>query len=217
MLSNMRIGPRLISAFMLLVVISAIIGVLGLFSAGRIDDKANDMYEKELLGLSYIKEANIQLISIGRARSNFLLATSQAERDQHLQSIKDEAANALANVEKAKPLFMTDRARELFGQIDKTWAAYDAEMQRALTLAAKEALQTRNQELVRSLDQVNQHAASIDAMMSELTQQKEDRAKLVAQETTEVYLSSRNWIIVALLSGVAIGIALALIISRGVT
>jgi methyl-accepting chemotaxis protein len=217
MLSNMKIGPRLISAFMLLVLISAIVGGVGLFGAGRIDTKAEQMYNLELLGLSYIKEANINLIAIGRARSNFLLATSLEERERHRQSMKDNTARVLEYVEKAEPLFMSERAKEIFGQFEKTWAQYDGEMQRALSLAEKEDLQTRSEALVRSLDVVRDRADALDAMMSELTEQKETRAKAALEETRGVYLVSRNWIIVTVLVGVAIGILLALVISRGVT
>ena len=217
MLSNLKIGPRLIAAFMVLVLISIVIGAVGLYSAGRIDAKANDMYHKELMGLSHIKEANIKLIAIGRARSNFLLATSEAEREKHLQSIKKNSSGALDSVEKAQPLFVSDRAKEIFSQVGKTWAEYDAEMQHALALAAKEPLQTRSEVLSRSLDTVRQHADSLDAMLGELTEQKEARAKEALAETASVYHGSRNWIIATLVAGVIIGIALALVISRGVT
>ncbi|MDY6946723.1 MAG: MCP four helix bundle domain-containing protein, partial [Pseudomonadota bacterium] len=217
MLENLRIGPRLIAAFMVLVLISIVIGAVGLYGAGKIDDKSVELYNKELMGLSHIKEANIKLIAIGRARSNFLLATSEAERDQHLQSIKKNAAAALESVEKAQPLFVSERAKILFSQVEKTWADYDAEMHRALALAAKQPLQSRSEELVRSLDLVRQHADSLDGMMSELTDQKVSRAAEALQETASVYQFSRNSIIVTLAIGVVIGLMLALIISRGVT
>jgi methyl-accepting chemotaxis protein len=217
MLENLRIGPRLIAAFMVLVTISIVIGAVGLYGAGKIDGKAEDIYHKELMGLSHIKEANIKLIAIGRARSNFLLATSEAERDKHLQSIKNNSSAALESIEKAQPLFVSERAHALFGQIEKSWSEYDAEMQRALTLAAKQPLQTRSEELVRSLDLVRQHADSLDEMMSELTDQKEARAKQALEETGAVYKVSRNWIIATLAIGVIIGVLLALAISRGVT
>ncbi|WP_198683740.1 methyl-accepting chemotaxis protein [Peristeroidobacter agariperforans] len=217
MLENLRIGPRLIAAFMVLVTISIVIGVMGLYGAGKIDGKAEDIYNKELMGLSHIKEANIKLIAIGRARSNFLLATSEAERDKHLQSIKNNSTGALESIEKAVPLFMSERAQVLFAQIEKSWAEYDAEMQRALTLAAKQPLQTRTEELVRSLELVRQHADSLDVMMGELTDQKEARAKQALEETGAVYRVSRNWIIATLVVGVIIGMLLAVAISRGVT
>ena len=50
MLTNMKIGPRLIAAFMLLVFISTVVGVVGLFGAKRIDAMAAKMYTHELLG-----------------------------------------------------------------------------------------------------------------------------------------------------------------------
>lgn len=217
MLQNLKIGPRLIAAFMVLVLISIVIGAVGLYGAGKIDSKAEDLYTQELMGLSHIKEANIQLVAIGRARSNFLLATSEEERDKHLQSIKNNSAGALEAVQSAQPLFVSERAKTIFSQVDKTWSAYDSEMQRALTLAAKQPLQARSEDLMRSLDLVRTHADALDQMMGELTEQKESRAKEALQETGAVYTTSRNWIIVTLAIGVAIGIALALLISRGVT
>jgi predicted PurR-regulated permease PerM len=42
MLENMRIGPRLIAAFMVLVLISIAIGAVGLYGAGKIDQKAEE-------------------------------------------------------------------------------------------------------------------------------------------------------------------------------
>ncbi len=217
MLENLRIGPRLIAAFMVLVLISIVIGAVGLYGARKIDGKAEDLYNLELMGLSHIKEANIKLIAIGRARSNFLLATSEAERDKHLQSIKRSSTEALESMEKAEPLFETERARTIFSQVEKTWAEYDAEMQRALEMAAKQPLQSRNEDLIRSLDLVRQHADSLDTLMGELTDQKESRALQALEETDSVYDFSRNSIILTLLVGVIIGIVLALTISRGVT
>ncbi len=123
MLENMRIGPRLIAAFMVLVLISVVIGVVGLYGAGKIDDKADEMYSKELMGLSHIKEANIKLISIGRARST---SCSQPAKP---------SARSICNPSRATPptrwnrwrrpsrCSSPDRAKELFSQIDETWAA----------------------------------------------------------------------------------------------
>lgn len=217
MLTNMKIGPRLIAAFMLLVLISTAVGVVGLFGAKRIDDMAAEMYTNELMGLSHIMEANISLVAVGRARSNFLLANSHGERETHLASIKSNSQRAQESVEKAKPLFETDRARELFASYTRVWGEYQAEMERALTLAAKEGLAKHDDALIQSLNTVREKADAMDVMMDELTKQKEDRAKQAADHTTVVYEQSRNWIIATLLGGALIGIAMGLIISRGVT
>ena len=62
MFKNMKIGARLIGGFVLVAAISAVVGAIGISNASRINDMADRMYEQELQGLSYIKEANIDLV-----------------------------------------------------------------------------------------------------------------------------------------------------------
>lgn len=217
MLSNLKIGPRLICAFVVLIVISAVIGTVGLLSASRIDDEANAMYDRQLLGLSYIKEANIDLMSIERSQANFLLAANEEERDREHEQIRTESARLLEYVNKARPLFSTERAQEIFAQFEKGWTEYDSAMQRNLALAVKEGIVSRSDSLNASIEQVHQRAAALDQMMGELTGQKEQLAKEALVETASVYANSRNMIIGTLLAGAILGMVLAIIISRGVT
>ena len=217
MLTNMRIGPRLITAFALMVVVIVAVGIAGLWGARKIDGEANNMYAEDLLGLSYIKEANIALIDVGRARANFLLAGTEAEREKHRVAMKSNSDLAQQHVEKAKPLFASERAQQLFASYEKVWVEYQDEMKRAVELAAKQPLRSLDPELTASLDTVRAHADTLDELMSELTREKEANAKAKLEETTAVYEASRNWIIVALLIGVALGGTMAILISRGVT
>jgi methyl-accepting chemotaxis protein len=217
MLSNMKIGPRLMLAFLALVVIGAVVGAVGLLGASKINDKADSMYNLELMGLSHIKEANISLVSVGRARANYLLATTEAERDKQAAAIRKDMAETQEYVDKARPLFVSDRAKEIFASYARTWTEYETEMERVLALASKQQLQTRDEALTQSLTIVREKADTLDAMMDELTKQKETRASAALEETTDVFKSSRNWIVVTLLIGAAVGIVLGMVISRGVT
>src|SRR2546427_596554 len=45
------------------------------------------MYEKELLGLSQISEANVQLIAAGRAIRNAVLANDDESRNRHTDAV----------------------------------------------------------------------------------------------------------------------------------
>jgi Methyl-accepting chemotaxis protein len=216
MLSNLKIGPRLMLAFMVLVAIGGVIGLVGLVGASKIDARAEEMYSGELLGLSYIKEANVNLVSVGRARSNLLLATSQEERKKHMETIETETKLLKEYVEKARPLFVSDRAKQIFSEFDRLMTKYESEMEKVLQLAAAESLQKRDEQLVQSLDTVRAHGEQMDSMMDELVKQKEDRAKLAADETTEVYENSRFWIVLTLVGGALIGIVMGTLISRSV-
>ena len=81
-------------------------------------------------------ESTAELVEIGRARSNYAQAGSQAEREKFLASVQKYSAAAKEEVSKARPLFVSDRAKELFTSFDRQWEDYQHDMQKALALAA---------------------------------------------------------------------------------
>ncbi|MBO9721433.1 hypothetical protein J7390_15155 [Xanthomonas phaseoli pv. manihotis] len=54
-------------AFLIVSAIGACIGWVGYSNSGRISALSSALYERELLGMSNVKEANINLIYAGRA------------------------------------------------------------------------------------------------------------------------------------------------------
>ena len=217
MFSNIKIGVRLIVGFVLVAAISIVVGAIGISSANKINDMADKMYQEDLLGISYVKEANINLVYIGRARANFMIATTQEERQQHLAMITKSSALAKDYMARAKPLFHAPRAKEIYATFDKVWEDYQRELQKSLTLAALEKLDERDAAFNKALADTRIKADIIDDWITELSVIKETRAKEAATETTAMYENSRNLMIGAIALSLILGIALGFIISRSVT
>ena len=217
MFSNFKIGVRLIAGFLLVASISLVVGLIGISNASKINTMADNMYARELMGLSYIKEANINLIYIGRARGNFLLAHSQDEREKHQAAIAKYSAATKDYVEKARPLFFTEKGKSIMASFDGVWTDYQRDMQKALTLASAKKLQEQDEELQAALNAARLQADKLDNMLTELTALKEGNAKDASDETTRLYESSRSLMIGIIAGGVLIGIALGFLISRSVT
>ncbi|MFN9584776.1 MAG: MCP four helix bundle domain-containing protein, partial [Pseudomonadaceae bacterium] len=189
MLSKFKIGTRLIIAFILVASISAIVGLVGLSNSSTMNDLADALYDRELMGLSYIKEANINLIYIGRARSNFLLATNQSERDRIRAEIDRYSESARENVDAARALFATERSLELFREVDATWADYQSTMAQALQTASQQDFYLENPELQRQLGQVRERGDKLDQIMTELSRGKESNAKQANADANALYQS----------------------------
>ena len=217
MIKDMKTGTKLIAAFLLIAILGAIVGAIGIINMGKINDMADRMYANELLGLSYIKEANGDLIAAGRARSNVILATSEDERKTHTASARKYIDKAREDIDKAKPLFLSQRAKELFAHFDKTFQMYDKEVSSVLSLAAAEQLAQRSPDLTRALEEARKHADELDGVMAELAAQKETRAKEAADETTVLYESSRLYMIILVVGSLAAGIAIGVLITRNLT
>ncbi|SDM94848.1 methyl-accepting chemotaxis protein [Janthinobacterium sp. OK676] len=217
MLNQMKVGTRLLAAFFCVALLGAIVAGIGIFNMGKIDTMAGQMYNHELLGLSYIKEANIALIKVGRARSNFLLATTSEERAGRQADIGKYLEENKSNLDKARPLFVTPAAKELFARFAAVEAEYVATMQQALILAAAEPLAQRTVQLVELLNKTRLHADELDGVLDKLSLQKEARAKAAAEQASGVYQASRSFMIALVLGSMAAGLALGALITRGLT
>ena len=119
---------------------------------------------------TYIKEANINLIYIGRARGNFLLSTTDAQRQANLANIKKYSDALNGYLEKARPLFVTAEAKALFVRYENDAMAYEKTMSRVLALGAKAPFLERSAELSAATQQnaaLVEEAAAAAASLNE--------------------------------------------------
>jgi len=217
MFANTKVGTKLIAGFLSLALLGAIVAMIGIFNMGRVNDLADHMYERELVGLSHIKQANIYLIYVGRARGNYLLATTQQERDTNLANVRKYTAAVKEHLEAAKPLFVTEEAKRIFAEVATVSADYERDMERVFTLGAAEAFPQRGEALSAALVDTRKHANALDDMLAKLSEQKEVRAKAAAVETTDLFNSSRTLMIALTLGGALVGAALGMLITRNLT
>ena len=217
MFANMKVGTKLIAGFLALALIGAVVAVIGIVNMGRINDLADAMYERELLGLSHIKEANINLIYAGRARGNFLLSTTEQERSTNRSNIHKYTTAIKQHLDIAKPLFVSDEAKRIFAEFETVSALYQQDLDRTLLLAGTEPLAQRSEELNAALVAARKHANTLDDLLTELTKQKEARAKAASVETTQLFESSQSLMIMLTIGSALAGLGLGVLITRNLT
>ncbi|MBD7921482.1 methyl-accepting chemotaxis protein [Xanthomonas bonasiae] len=217
MLGNMKIGVRLTCAFLIVAAIGACIGAIGIRNSGRINDYATVLYERELLGLSNIKEANVNLIYAGRARSNLQLATTQEERAKHLASIDKYTANVIDYVAKARTSFESPESKAKLARFDEVWKQYLTHRAQFIEKAAQQPLQQPNPELIALSATVRSASDELDTLMSELAAIKETRAAEASAATNAIHVSGARTLTAIIAGGVLLGIGLGFFISRSVT
>jgi methyl-accepting chemotaxis protein len=217
MFKKMKVGTRLFSAFSAIAVLGAIVAGVGVYNMGRLSAMTAQMYGTELMGLSYIKEANVALVEIGRARGNLLLAESAEERTRQKSSMEESLAASKDNLDKARPLFVTARATELFGAYAALSTRYETGLKQVVQLVGTEPLQQRSPELKAVLAETLQLARDMDKLLDELSAQKEGRAKSAADNAESIYQSSRGFMLLLVAGSVSAGLALGALITRGLT
>ncbi|UKE49550.1 MCP four helix bundle domain-containing protein [Xanthomonas translucens] len=217
MLGNMKIGIRLTCAFLIVAAIGACIGAIGIRNSGRINDYATQLYERELLGLSNIKEANINLINAGRARANLQLSSTQEERAKHLASLDKYTANVVDYVAKARGSFSAPESKAKLARFDSVWKDYLLHRGRFVEKVAREPLQHTSPELIDLSGKVRGASDELDLLMSELAAIKETRAAEASAETHAIHVSSARMLTAIIVGGVLLGVGMGFFISRSVT
>lgn len=212
--SNLRIGTKLIVSFLVLSAITAIVGCLGINNMGRINQMLDLLYQDETLGIVYIKQANVELLAFGRAEKNVLLSSNAEERQTFVKRLSEYEKLLKENMDKAKPLLHTDKAKELFGKYEKTWEEFREIDKKVIELAGKEGLSSEKDSAELSASKGREKADALDNIFEELVKVKEENGKEAYDDGNALYSRCRNFMLGAILGGVLLGMGLGVFISR---
>jgi len=217
MFKQMKVGTRLIAGFLVLSLLGAIVAAIGIVNMSRINDQNDLLYDRELLGISYIKEANINLIYMGRALRNVLLAASDKDRQSATSALETARTQLKTNLEKARPLFYSDKGKQMFSEVDAGLRDYEALVAEATKRALADPLQESRAAVTYVFGTVAPVANAVDTRMTDLARLKEQNAQTAAAEATALYESSRTIMLMLVLGSAVAGIGLGALITRSLT
>lgn len=169
---DLKVGSKLIAGFLVVCAITAIVGVVGIRNMGTMDQMADVMYQRELLGTSHIKEANINLVYISRAERNYLLSSTEEQRKKYLDNIHKYKVTYKEELDKAKPLFVSEKGKELFKKLEAANEEWLKVQQRVIDLGSKESLSEKRASVDLCLGEAREKQGVVDDFMTELSKMK---------------------------------------------
>jgi methyl-accepting chemotaxis protein len=211
---NLKVSTKIITGFLVLSVITAFIGIIGLRNMHTIDDKAEIMFQKETLGLSYMKQCNIDLLYIVRAEKNLILASTKEQRDRYQANDVKYRAQLKEDLDKARPLFYTEKGKDLIKKFEAALADWEKVHQKVIETAAGEKLSESKKSAEISFGEARQKVNVLDELVADLSKLKETNAKKANDEIISIYNSSFTSMVTLLVVGILIGLALGVVISR---
>jgi methyl-accepting chemotaxis protein len=214
---DMKIGAKLIGAFILTGVITAVVGFIGIANMGKIADMSATSYEKETLGIVYLKQTNIELIHMARAEKNLLLSSNAEEREKYKNALSQYSTLANQDLEKARPLIHTEEGKALLTKFDGAWKERQEVVEQILALAAKDRAEQKRASVELSFGLGRQKADAVENVLAQLVDIKENNAKKVADTTAETYHSSRSFMIAMIIGGILVGVGLGVFIARSIS
>jgi len=213
--NNLKVRTRLLSAFALMSLITASVGLVGIRNMSVMNDKADQMYQMHLLGIVHIKQASINLLRMVRAEKNILLASTEAERKQFYQMHEEVGKKVGDEIDQAKQLFHSEKGKELMAKIASEWQEYQPVSKKIMDTALAENLQKARNSVDMSNGIGREKVTSLNKAVDDATAFKEEDAKTIAAQTQDIYKESRLFMVLLIFGSILLGVTIGILITLG--
>lgn len=215
--SQMRLGTKLVSAFVLVCLIGALVSGIGIRNMARINDEGDKVYHLDLIGLSLTQRADLDLLKAGRALRNAILASSAEQREGFLADSEKNLAQAREALDKARPLYWSTKGKAVFAELDQSWLDYTEAFKDMETRTGTASLQDRGELTGKLFGDFRQRVNKVDELIATLVDVKQENAKEAAESNQDLYVESRNLMVALVIFSTLAGIGIGVWLTRSVT
>jgi PAS domain S-box-containing protein len=216
-IKDMKIGTRLLAAFIIVGAIIAVIGAMGISNMGKLADANDAAYKSETLGVGYLKQSSVDLVEVDRAAKNLMLASNADEREQYKAAVEAYEGLVDDDLNKAAATVQTDKGKALLKQVQDAWKESKESTDKEVALAEKEPVSKKRASVVLSMGDGRAKSDAAEDLLAQVTTEKEDTAKMMNAESDKSFHSSRTLLITLCLAGILLGVGLGIYISRSIS
>ena len=210
---NLRTAKKLLSGFGVMAALIGFVGWWGLDGMGTVNGMLNTLYERDTVGLSAVKEANLDLIYISRALRSVLLSKDPAEMKSHIARITKYEAALNTHLDVTEKTLFSEEGKQKFRQVRAALPEYMRIVQEATRLAEA----GKKDEALDGVIKGRALADRLDDDMAGVAETKEKLAKQAFEQSDVVFSQTRNVLIglsiVAALLALVLGWTMAKMIS----
>ncbi|AEJ00796.1 methyl-accepting chemotaxis sensory transducer [Nitrosomonas sp. Is79A3] len=211
MLNDMKIGTKLSGSFMVLLGFMIFLGVFSLFQLNSLNKAATAITGEWLPASKAAADLNLFTSDFRIGEMSHVLSTSE----QDMQHYEKEIANLLSRIEKAseesKRLISSPEEQKIFDLFSERWGQYLAAHRQLISLSRANKTEEARAFMNGQSKQVYDEMSDQLIKLSDLNTAGGIAASEVADQT---FAMSQTLVIALLAIAIAIGIVLALVITR---
>ncbi len=205
-LERRKLMTKLMLVIAGLLLLSVAIGVDALLGQRRLSTELQQMYEKELLGISAIQKARYEYAQIGRIVRQVILASDATERERSLKQLAEVETAMKKAIEEARQRSFRAEGRQHLTKFGEHYAAYRRNIERAIGLVQKGRIEEART-FVGSMDFQKPGIATNEAL-TEMARIKEDGAREANERAQQAGAEEELATLLWLLGGSAVSLSL---------
>lgn len=209
---NLKISIKLIIGFLIVAMISALIGIVGVMSLNTVSENAKYLYEYATEPIIKVSSA-LSLYQENRVETrNLLLVESDEEINERINDINERAEEILKLLYEYEKTIMTEYGRAYYEEFDSAYDAYLIILDEIIELVQDDKREEATVLLMG--DDMTVAANNVQLGLQGLIDSREDNGRLEYENILNVSFETKATMVVLSALGVAIAVLLGLVISR---
>ena len=211
MLERFPLTVKLALGFAALMLVALTLGLHSLYTQRKLTQEIQLLYDKELLGISHIKEARIHYAIIGRAVRQYLLALDAVERDRALRQLLESETAVREELGEAEQRILREENRTKLAKFNELFANYKQNIDKVIVMSQTGRLSDAlafvgTAEFQQDGIAANEALAQVAQFKENSAREEEQRAKLLSEKGTRIT-------VLLLIVGVGAGMFFGLLIT----
>ena len=191
-LQKLTLRQKLVMGFGYLLFILLVVDLHGIETQRRLSEQTQMLVDRELMGLSHLKEANLNLIRVGRSLRQMMLAPDEAGR----MLAKDELMKARSGLEvelaEGKKRLSRDENKQAVQTFERDWQGYSSNVDKAVQLIEKQGYPKGEAQQLLASEEFSQVFDGADTALSAVARGKEMEGREVGDQAREIFETSRH-------------------------
>ncbi|WP_243372389.1 response regulator [Geotalea sp. SG265] len=211
--ANLKIGKKLACGFSVIIVLSILIGIIGVQGMRSMDDTLDEMYNNSMQSVFLANQLYVDVLYHYRRVYRYALTPSQEVKDTVASQTRINEKSIAEVLDKYHKMELNAREMELVGQFEKIWPEYLVVKERVFRLSrghrapeADAVLEKDGREIFKKLDDT----------LAELIRMEMAHAKEERGWASNLFHSRIGWFIVMVLFAVTAGFIMASYITRSI-
>jgi len=207
---NLKTMTKLMVSFGFLALLLVIVGYEGVSGMGEINGMLGTLYQRDMTGLSAIKNVATQVAMVGRQTRGALIYTDQAAIEKERDKVQTYFGQVDDEMKTVEGTYVTDKGKELVAELKQQLPAYRAICTEVIRLSLNKDRQSAMTELQKAIPVGDR----INALVKDATVMKETFAQQAFETSARSYQSARTLMTAIMIGAFLMSIVLGYVVAK---
>ncbi len=211
-IEKLQLKIKLMLGFSVGLLVAAVIGFNSLNTLNMMTADIERLYDDDLLGISHLKEANVNLVYMGRALRQAMIAPDDVARDKARAQVDAARSSLQRQLDEAKKRIVRKEALAIYEEFLHKLNKYNENVVHALAMLERERINSSEAARYISSAEFVAVGAAADDTIDQIIRIKEAGSKETLELLRQRAMETRNMATLLLIAGIVLTLGIGVLI-----